>query len=421
MGDENEIVCVTGAGGYQASWLVKLLLLRGYKVHGTVRDLSDEKNAFLKTLENAAENLQLFKADLLDFDGLLKAIDGCSGVFHVACMFLLVLYTIQSYAKTEAEFQAFEYAKANGLDLVSVCPSLIIGPLLQPKMNTSTLLLLNFTRAEALLLVYKKPEAQGRYICAAHKASTLVLVDKMKSFYPNLNFPKQILEQGVICKFSSEKLQKLGWRYRALETSIVDSIEDFYEKGLLDKILISPACLYARAFWLMKLITYISAVSLSFMAVVASFVDFMDAKDPRLKPAKIVTLRRHSSNRSHSVSLQDLLRLEEGENRVKASLPCDGRDLLSILRIIPNLEDLIFDKVRASSEDELTSYMGENLPQCFQSKIKNCQMNEYYGSRQDLSIINFLTNVVALEITGIIRTWDRFAYPIKIVSLEGSL
>ncbi|KAK9155796.1 hypothetical protein Sjap_003276 [Stephania japonica] len=85
MGDENEIVCVTGAGGYQASWLVKLLLLRGYKVHGTVRDLSDEKNAFLKTLENAAENLQLFKADLLNFDGLLKAIDGCSGVFHVAC------------------------------------------------------------------------------------------------------------------------------------------------------------------------------------------------------------------------------------------------------------------------------------------------------------------------------------------------
>ncbi|KAK9155799.1 hypothetical protein Sjap_003279 [Stephania japonica] len=90
--------------------------------------------------------------------------------------------------------------------------------------------------AEALLLVYKKPEAQGRYICAAHQASTLVLVDKMKSFYPNFNFPKQILEKGVICKFSSEKLQKLGWRYRALETSIVDSIEDFYEKGLLDKM-----------------------------------------------------------------------------------------------------------------------------------------------------------------------------------------
>ncbi|KAK9155797.1 hypothetical protein Sjap_003277 [Stephania japonica] len=117
----------------------------------------DEKNAFLKTLENAAENLQLFKADLLDFDGLLKAIDGCSGVFHVAChvpsstihnpeVEMIRPAVEGTYAKTEAEFQAFEYARAHGLDLVSVCPSLSIGPLLPPKMNTGTLLLLNFTR-----------------------------------------------------------------------------------------------------------------------------------------------------------------------------------------------------------------------------------------------------------------------------------
>jgi nucleoside-diphosphate-sugar epimerase len=33
-------VCVTGAGGFIASWLVKFLLSRGYAVHGTVRDLS---------------------------------------------------------------------------------------------------------------------------------------------------------------------------------------------------------------------------------------------------------------------------------------------------------------------------------------------------------------------------------------------
>jgi GDP-D-mannose dehydratase len=34
--------CVTGAGGFVASWLVKLLLSRGgrYAVHGTVRDPS---------------------------------------------------------------------------------------------------------------------------------------------------------------------------------------------------------------------------------------------------------------------------------------------------------------------------------------------------------------------------------------------
>ena len=31
-------VCVTGAGGYIASWIVKLLLERGYTVKGTVRN-----------------------------------------------------------------------------------------------------------------------------------------------------------------------------------------------------------------------------------------------------------------------------------------------------------------------------------------------------------------------------------------------
>jgi nucleoside-diphosphate-sugar epimerase len=37
-GGSRETVCVTGAGGYIASWLVKLLLSRGYTVHATVRD-----------------------------------------------------------------------------------------------------------------------------------------------------------------------------------------------------------------------------------------------------------------------------------------------------------------------------------------------------------------------------------------------
>lgn len=37
---EMKVVCVTGASGYIASWLVKLLLNHGYTVHATVRDPS---------------------------------------------------------------------------------------------------------------------------------------------------------------------------------------------------------------------------------------------------------------------------------------------------------------------------------------------------------------------------------------------
>lgn len=54
-----------------------------------IKSLSDdEKNAHLKTLEKAKENLQLFKANLLDYDSLFLAIKGWNGVFHVASLVL---------------------------------------------------------------------------------------------------------------------------------------------------------------------------------------------------------------------------------------------------------------------------------------------------------------------------------------------
>nr|XP_017245715.1 PREDICTED: cinnamoyl-CoA reductase 1-like [Daucus carota subsp. sativus] len=77
-------VCVTGAGGYIGSWVVKTLLSRDYVVHGTVRDPGSAKYSHLTKLEKASENLKLVKADLLDTDSLLVAIKGCDGVFHVA-------------------------------------------------------------------------------------------------------------------------------------------------------------------------------------------------------------------------------------------------------------------------------------------------------------------------------------------------
>lgn len=40
MSAAEKVVCVTGAAGYIASWLVKLLLQRGYTVKATVRNPS---------------------------------------------------------------------------------------------------------------------------------------------------------------------------------------------------------------------------------------------------------------------------------------------------------------------------------------------------------------------------------------------
>ena len=43
--------------------------------------------------------------------------------------------------------------------------------------------------AEAILMAYEKPEAEGRYICTAHNIKVKDLVEKLRSLYPKYNYP----------------------------------------------------------------------------------------------------------------------------------------------------------------------------------------------------------------------------------------
>ncbi|KAK1621178.1 hypothetical protein QYE76_026695 [Lolium multiflorum] len=189
---EEQLVCVTGAGGFIGSWVVKLLLLRGYSVRGTVRDLADGKNAHLLALEGADDRLSLYRADVLNYDSLRVALSGCHGVFHIASPHLVpvavegtrnvmraaadagvrrVVFT-SSYgavhmdpnrspnavvdetywsdyefckrtgnfyccAKMMAEKTAMEEAARRGLELAVVVPHVTIGPALQRTLNES--------------------------------------------------------------------------------------------------------------------------------------------------------------------------------------------------------------------------------------------------------------------------------------------
>ncbi|XP_056177400.1 cinnamoyl-CoA reductase 1-like isoform X2 [Syzygium oleosum] len=354
---EKERVCVTGAGGFVASWIVKLLLSKDYTVHGTVRRL-DGKYDHLNKFENASENLKLFEADLLDYNSLCSAIKGCTGVLHVAspvpsssvqnpeiellepavkgtlnvlkacseakvkrvvyvssisaivmnpmwpkervkdetcwsdkeyCIttkgdivlpychaslrykseahaFIAALTAIPlmpqnwyGLSKREAESAAVEFAKVNGLDMVRICPALVFGPLLQSRVNASSLVLVKLMEgtylrlvndgddsmpnklrnlvdvrdvAAAVLLGYENLEAEGRYVCTAHAIKTRDLVVKLRSSYPNYSYPQNETDEED--RLSSAKLQRLGWSYRPLEETLVDSIESYQKAGLLN-------------------------------------------------------------------------------------------------------------------------------------------------------------------------------------------
>ncbi|KAJ4830643.1 hypothetical protein Tsubulata_051137 [Turnera subulata] len=315
-------VCVTGGSGFLASWLVNLLLSKSYIVHTTLRDPSDKRKCgHLSTLDKASQNLKLFKADLLDYNSLCSAFEGCIGVFHVASPVpsttsenpekeviepavkgtqnvleactegkvrrVVVVSSVAAVimnpnwpqgqvmdescwsnkeycretknwymlSKTLAESEALEYGKRTGLDIVTVCPSMVFGPILQSTVNASSLVLVKLLKeglesvenkvrsvvdvrdvAEALILVYETLDAGGRYICTSLSISTQDLVEKLKSIYPHYNYPKSFTEGKEGTRLSSEKLRKLGWNPRPLEETLIDSVESYRKAGILDSV-----------------------------------------------------------------------------------------------------------------------------------------------------------------------------------------
>ncbi|XP_038980593.1 phenylacetaldehyde reductase-like isoform X2 [Phoenix dactylifera] len=322
MSGSGKVVCVTGASGYIASWLVKLLLQRGYTVRGTVRDLADPKRTeHLRALEGANERLQLFKANLLEEGSFDSVVEGCEGVFHTAspcyvnatdpqaelidpavkgalnvfgsCIktpsvkrvvvtssmaavlhngrpqtpdvvidatwFSSVEFCEQEkkwypLSKTLAEEAAWKFSKDNSIDMVTIHPGVVIGPLLQPTLNESSAMLLNLLNgsstypnlrfpwvnvkdvAMAHILAFEVPSASGRYFLVERVAHYSEIVKILREQYPALKLPEKCADDKPflpIYQVSKEKEKSLGIDYIPLETSIKETVESLKEKGFV--------------------------------------------------------------------------------------------------------------------------------------------------------------------------------------------
>ncbi|GFS10275.1 reductase-related protein [Elysia marginata] len=85
-----ELVLVSGASGYIASWICKKLQEQGFRVRGTVRSLNNAKKVeYLRNLcPDAKYPLELVEADLLNPEGWPAAVKDCKYVMHTASPFV---------------------------------------------------------------------------------------------------------------------------------------------------------------------------------------------------------------------------------------------------------------------------------------------------------------------------------------------
>ncbi|CAB4268163.1 unnamed protein product [Prunus armeniaca] len=315
MSREGKVVCVTGASGFIASWVVKLLLQRGYTVKATVREPNDpKKTEHLLTLDGAKERLHLFQADLLVEGSFDLAVDGCEGVFHTAspeellypavkgtlnvlksCVKFptvkrvvltssmasvlnngkpltsdvvvdetwfsdpLVCEDLEAWyflSKTLAEEAAWKFAKGNGIDLVTLNPAYVIGPLLQPTLNATVEMVLNLKKdmqeankpnyistdvrdvAYTHIQAFEVPSANGRYCLVGHVTPVFEALKILQQLHP-IFCPPEKFEDGSpsepTFQVSQEKAKSLGVSFLPLEVSLRDTVESLKEKGFLSR------------------------------------------------------------------------------------------------------------------------------------------------------------------------------------------
>jgi len=321
-------VLVTGANGHVGYTLTKLLIEKGYNVKASVRDLNNpELTKNLKSL-----NVDIIELDLMKPDTIDEAMNGIEGLFQVAAVYKSwardpekdiinpsiigginalksaynagvkkIIFTSStaaigrsgpngkalteknwnskskhpySYAKTEAEKRAWDYAKEMKMNMVVINPTAVIGPyfhrhtpstflfdkILKGKLNVLPPQTFGYVdvRDVALghILAYENNHAEGRHILCTKCIDGFQLMNIIKEIDPDIKVPTKILPMwrmklfaryettkalfGYTPRISSETVKEymgkitnydsskakgvLGWNPMAIEDSVRDTI-----------------------------------------------------------------------------------------------------------------------------------------------------------------------------------------------------
>lgn len=160
-------------------------------------------------------------------------------------------------SKSLAEKAAMEYAAENGLDLISIIPTLVVGPFLSTAMPPSLVTALALVTGnqphysilkqvqyvhlddlcDAEIFLFEHPDATGRYVCSSHDATIHGLAAMLRDRYPEYSIPERfpgIDDDLPLVHFSSKKLLDHGFRFRYTVEDMFDAaIMTCRDKGLI--------------------------------------------------------------------------------------------------------------------------------------------------------------------------------------------
>lgn len=307
-----QTVLVTGANGHLGNTLVKALLARGYRVRATVRDPADTQRRGIF----AGADVELCTADIRDADALRTAMTGVSGVFQVAALYhyqdrghdegivrnntegsttvlnvaadlgvkrIIMTSSIAAVgfggtaaepmderswsdpqdpyclSKMESERMAWQLADVRQLELVTLCPGLVLGPNFY-KHTASTANVAAYINnqvpfrvplqtsvvdvrdvAEAHILAFESRITTGRFLVSGHHVedfceilsrydremllpSRVLSLAEAKIFAEKSGAPVEMI--GSSFRYTDQKAKhELGWTPRPLAETMTDTID----------------------------------------------------------------------------------------------------------------------------------------------------------------------------------------------------